>query len=192
MSLKDEVLHVKEELSSDEKILENAFKLEKLYKKYKLLIWGVVILALVGFGANAGWNAYQRSKLDSANNALLALQHNPKDTSAAAQLQSNNPKLYELYQLTVAMHQKSIDKLKTISNSTDPIIADIAKYHTAVLNNKTTDSVYYHDMTIIEQAYQDLKSGKKMDAKTKLSLISEDSPVSKIAELMRHYTINLK
>ena len=192
MSIKDELQHVKEELSGDEKILESAFKLERFYKKYKMLIWGVGILLLVGFGGNAAWQAYQQSKLDTANQAYLTLQNHPKDGGALETLKGNNPKLYTLYELSQALKSGSAEKVQAFAGNSDLLIADIAKYHAAALAGKPVDSVYYHDLTVVEEAYADLKAGKKSEAKSKLSLIAENSPVAKIAQLLKHYTIDLK
>jgi len=192
VSLKDELQHVKEELSSDEKILESAFKLEKLYKKYKYLIWGVLVLLVVGYAGNAGWNAYRQSKLDAANEAFLTLRQNPLDKNAASKLKANNPRLYELFELKQAIDNKASDKLKTLEASSDPVVAAIAGYHNGVLSRKPVDTPYYHDMAVIEEAYLDLKSGNKKAASDKLSLISEDSPAAKIAQLLKHYAIEAK
>ena len=192
MSIKDELQHVKEELSGDEKILESAFKLERFYKKYKMLIWGVLILILVGVGSNIAWGAYRQSTLDAANQAFLTLQQNPGDSKAAETLKSNNPELYALYTLNQALKNQKVEALKTFEGSQDPLIADMAKYHAGTLGGKPVDSVYYHDLTVVEEAYAALKAGNKAAAKSKLTLIAEDSPVAKIAQLLKHYTLDLK
>jgi hypothetical protein len=192
VSIKDELQHVKDELTGDEKILESAFKLERLYKKNKGLIWAVVLLVALGFGGTAAWNAYQQNKIDTANEAFLVLQKDPKNTSAIASLKSNNPKLHALFQLSQALKSGSKDQLNQIATSSDALVADIAKYHAAALDGRAVDSVYYHDLTVVEEAYVDLQAGKKSEAKNKLSLIAEDSPVAKIAQLLRHYTLDLK
>ncbi len=192
MSIKDELQHVKEELSGDEKVLESAFKLERFYKKNRITIWAVVALAILGFGGNAAWKAYQQSKLNAANTAFLTLQKDPADSDAAATLKSNNPKLYALYELSRALKSGSADSLRPLASSGDALIADIAQYHANVLKERAADSVYYHDLSVVEEAWIDLKAGKKTEAKSKLSLIAENSPVAKIAQLLRHYTIDLK
>ena len=51
MSIQDDVNYVKKELSGDEKVLESAFKLETLYKKYKFFVWGIVGAVLLFFVA---------------------------------------------------------------------------------------------------------------------------------------------
>ena len=190
MSIKDELQHVKEELSGDEKILESAFKLERIYKKYKILIWSVLILILVGVGGNIAWGAYRQSTLDAANQAFLTLQQNPEDSNAASILKSKNPKLYELYAFSQALKNHKADALKTFEGSQDSLIADSAKYHAGALRGQAVDSAYYHDLTVVEEAYTALKAGDKSTAKSKLTLIAEDSPVAKIAQLLKHYSLD--
>jgi hypothetical protein len=189
VSIKDEIQHVKAELSGDEKLLENAFRLERIYKKYKGIIWGAVILLVVGWGGKAAWDTYTRNRLETANSAFLQLQKNPDDAKAQATLQEYNPKLYALYRLSRALKSAQSDALKTLGNDADPLIADIARYHAAVENNATAESTYYHDLSIVEMAYLDLKEGNKAQARSRLSLIPETSPLSKIAQLLKHYTL---
>ena len=189
MSLKDDVKYVKEELSSDEKLLESAFKLERLYKKYRVAIWGVALLILLGVGGNLAYSSYREYRLGKANEALLVLKKNPGDTAALEQLRSNNPKLYALYLYATAVSKEQPKVLKEASISQDPILSDLARYHEAVLAAKAGDSRYYPDLSRIEQAYVALKAGKKENARQLLALIGENSPVAGIARLLRHSTL---
>jgi len=189
MSIKDELHLVKEELSSDEKILESAFKLERVYKKYKFLIWGVVIGLVLFFGGRAAWGSYQQSKRLAANDALLTLMKDPGNSAALEKLKTNNPALFDLYTLSTAMEKGSVDTLKELESNGDAMIADLARYHAAVWKEKAADSTYYHDMSVVEEAYLALKAGDKATARSKLALLDENSPVAKIAQLLRHYTL---
>jgi len=191
MSLKDEVEFVKDSLTGDEKVLESAFRLEKIYNKNKKTIWAALILIVVAFGGNAAVNAYQANKLDTANDALLALQANPADTIAKQTLKTNNPKLYELYTYSKAFDSKDVKTLESLNANGDKILADVAKYNAAMLKSQPTDSKYYQEMVLVEEAFTALKDGKKEIAKHKLALIGENSPVSNIARLLKHYTISL-
>ncbi|WP_457606858.1 hypothetical protein [Nitratifractor sp.] len=190
MSLKDEVKYVKEELSSDEKLLESAFRLERLYKKYKVAIWGVLILLVVGFGGKTIYGVYQEHRLEAANQALLTLEQNPKDTKALQELQEDNPRLYALYSYARDVQGADVAGLKKIDTSHDALLADLVKYHEAVLDNRAGDSKYYHDLSQVEKAYVALKAGKKAEARSLLTLIPENSPVAGVARLLRHYTLN--
>ena len=192
MSLKDQAGFVKEALSSDEKMLESAFKLEKLYKKHKYKLWTVIAALILFFGGRAGLQAYREATLQSANTALLTLQKDPQNSVALATLKEKNPNLYALFTYTQALKEGKADALQGLSSSSDALIADISRYHAAVLDEKTADSAYYQDLTLVEEAYLALKSGNKTLAKQKLELVGEGSPVSSIARLLKHYTIEVK
>ena len=192
VSLKDQAGFVKEALSGDEKILESAFKLEKLYKKHKFKLWAAVIALVLFFGGRAGMAAYQNSQLQQANVALLTLQKQPEDAAARKTLQEKNPKLYALFSYMQAVEKQQGDVLQTLSSNNDTLIADISKYHAAVLDNKVVDSTYYQELALVEEAFEALKEGKKEIAKQKLSLVAENSPVAGIARLLKHYTIETK
>ncbi|NKQ40269.1 MAG: hypothetical protein HF962_01710 [Sulfurovum sp.] len=192
MSLKDQAGFVKEVLSGDEKILESAFKLEQLYKKHKLKIWSLLILLVLFFAGRAGMQAYQEANLYDANSALLVLQENPSDSVALSTLKEKNPKLYELFSYMNAVKNKEGSKLSSLGSSSDALIADISKYHAAVIESKVVDSTYYLELSLVQEAYEALRGGKKDLAKQKLALVPENSAVSGIARLLRHYTIEVK
>ena len=48
MSIKENVDYIKEELSSQEKFLENFVKGERFYKKYKTLMFAFIDIDIVG------------------------------------------------------------------------------------------------------------------------------------------------
>jgi len=192
LSIKDEVEFVKDSLSGDEKILESAFKLERVYKKHKLKLWTGIVVILLLVGANFGTQAYNQAKLDSANEALLTLKTDPANSTAIAQLKADNPKLYELYRYANATKNSDIKTLEELSSSSDALIADISKYHAGVLGAKSVDSQYYQDLVLVEEAYSALKENKKDLANQKLALIAENSPVSSVARLLKHYALESK
>lgn len=189
MSIKDELNYVKDELSSDEKLLENAFKLERIYKKHKIKIWAVGVLLVLGLGGKALISTYQEHKLSKANEALMTLINKPDDKTALSELKSNNPKLYNLYIYSTSVDKKSIKGLESISKSSDELLKDLSSYHINILKSKAGNSKYYSDLSTLEKAYEALKSGKKNEAKTMLSMIGENSPVAGVAQYMKHYTV---
>ena len=189
MSIKDELKYVKEELSSDEKLLENAFRLEKFYKKHKLKIWATLILVVGWFGGKGAFDAYKEHQLELANSALLKLEANPKDSQALNQLKESNPKLYNLYLYSRAIEEKDSKKLEELAKSDDKLLMDLAKYHINILKNRAGDSRYYKDLSIIEKAYESLKRGEKKKAREQLALIDVNSPLATIANLLKHLTL---
>jgi hypothetical protein len=189
MSIQDNVNFIKKELSGDEKVLESAFKLESLYKKYKIPLF-VVLSVLIGlFVTKTIQDRMKEMKLEDANRAFISLNLNPKDVHALASLKANNPALYELYRYSVSLDKKDKDTLKTLSKSKNSTIADISNYSLNILEHKPTQSELYNDMAIYINAYSDIKNKKLKEAKDKLSLIDENSPLAVISKFLKHSTI---
>ncbi|MCB4773752.1 MAG: hypothetical protein LGB71_00395 [Sulfurovum sp.] len=189
MSIKDDVNYVKTELSSDEKILESAFKLESFYKKYKIMIWGTVIVLLLIFTIKTGMDAIYRSKLEAANKALSTLQQKADNAEARKVLKEKNPALYELFEFSQAIKKKDIAALKVLSGSKNEIISDISQYSIDAIEQKSTSSKFYKDLSYFEQAYLSIKAGDKKRAKNKLRLIDERSPLFMPAKILEHGTL---
>ena len=186
------IADVKRELSSDEKVLESAFRLETLYKKYKIIIWAVLIGLIIFFVSSSVIEKMHESKLKEANSAFLVLQKNPKDTMAIATLKKKNPALFELFTYAQASKNKNIDSLTSLTKSKNEIISDISTYEVSVLKNKTHDSKLYKELVMVEEAYLAIKSGDMKSAKLKLALIDERSPLATVASLLRHLVIKAK
>ncbi|MEA3418279.1 MAG: hypothetical protein U9Q90_02680 [Campylobacterota bacterium] len=189
MSIKDDAKYVKKELGADEKMLESALQLETFYKKHKIKIWATIGLIILFFGGRAVISGIQEAKLNSANKAFLTLQKDPKNSEALETLKSDNAALYELYSYARAIKSEDAKTLEQFAGSKNPLIADISTYHSSVLAKKGSNSQYYKEMSLIEDAYLALKAGKVKEAKAKLDMIDARSPVASVADLLKHYTI---
>ena len=183
---------IKKELSNDEKVLESAFKLESLYKKYKLLIWSVIIVFVVFFAGRAVMDKLQADKLNSANEAFLTLQKTPTDTDALATLKDKNFALYELVTYKEAVKNRDKATLSSLASSTNSMVSDASRYALNALDKKPSDSKLYGDLTLFEEAYLDIEAGKNKEAKRKLELIDERSSLGALAGLLKHSTIKAK
>jgi hypothetical protein len=192
VSIKDDVNYVKQELSSDEKMLEGLLKVEKVYKKHKFKLLAVVAIIIVAFGANAITTSMEEARLSSANEALLKLRTNPNDTTALETLKAKNQPLYELYIYSQAIKDKDVTKLNTLKGSTNPMIADLSKYHVATLSNEVGYSKYYNELSKVQEAFVALEKGKVATAKDKLSFIEQNSPFHNLALLLKHRTIKVE
>ncbi len=192
MSIQDDVKFVKKELSGDEKILESAFKIEELYKKYKFVIWGVVAALILGFAGKTGMDAMHEAKLADANNAFLTLQIKPDDTQALQALKEKNPALFELFTYSQAVKKQDVKALSTLAKSSNAVIADSSKYVAATLENKSSDSKLYKEMALLEAAYLAIKAGDTKSANAKLELIDERSSLAMLASLLKHSTLKVK
>jgi hypothetical protein len=183
---------VKKELSSDEKVLENVFKLETLYKKYKFILWAFVVGMILFFLGRAYMQSVHESNLAEANEAFLRLQTKADDVKALAILKEKNPKLYELFTYTQAAKNENITVLKELSSSKNKVISDASNYIFSVLEKEPKESKLYEEMVLLQQAYLAIKSGDIKVAKQKLNLIEEDTPLYMLASLLKHYTIKAK
>ncbi len=192
MSIKDDVKYVKTELSGDEKVLESAFKLETLYKKYKFLIWGVLAAVLFFFIAQTAMEAMKQSKLEDANVAFLTLQKDPKDTAALETLKTKNPALFELYTFSTAAASQDTKALAALTSSKNEVIADASKYTVAAIEKKPADSKLYKDLALLNEAYLAIEAGDTKSAKAKLELIDERSSLQMLAKLLEHSMIKAK
>jgi len=189
VGLKDNMGHAKKELSGDEKVLESVLKVESFYNKHKRKVWAILAVLVLFFVGKVVLDAVHEAKISSANEALLTLQKNPKERAALETLKSKNPALYELYSYHKAVEEQDAKKLDALAGSKDPLISDISQYSSRVLASKSSDSTYYKEMSLIEDAYIALKAGKRKEAKNKLDMIDARSPVAQAAELLKHYTI---
>jgi len=186
------IADIKKELSGDEKVLESAFKLETLYRKYKFLIWAIVIGLILFFVGRTVMQGMQETKLAEANEAFITLQSKADDANALSILKAKNPALFELFTFSQASKNKDSKTLLSLSNSSNSVVADASAYTAAVLENKKVDSKLYNEMSIIEDAYLAIKAGDIKGAKAKLALITQDSPLATLASLLKHSTIKAK
>jgi len=186
------IADVKKELSGDEKVLESAFKLETYYKKYKVIIWAVLIGLVFFFVGKTVMQSMHEAKLAEANRAFLTLQENPSDTSALVTLKEKNPALFELLTYANASKSQNLKVLTTLKSSKNEVIADASTYISAVLENKKSDSKLYKEMAILEDAYLAIKAGNTKAAKSKLELIDERSQLHTLASLLTHSTLKVK
>ena len=192
VSIQDDVKYVKKELSGDEKVLESAFKLEELYKKNKYVIWASVAAIILFFAGSTVMSAMQQAKLEDANNAFLTLQTKADDTQALETLKKKNPALFELYTFSQAAKNQDAKALSSLASSKNSIITDSSKYSAAAIEKKPVDSKLYKEMALLEEAYVSIKAGDVNNAKAKLELIDERSPLSMLARLLEHSTIKAK
>ena len=192
MSIKDDVKYVKTELSGDEKVLECAFKLEGLYKKYKYAVWGVAGAIVLFFLSQTVMTSLKEVRLEDANKAFLTLQQKPDDAQALATLKEKNPALFELYTFSKAGDKNDVKVLKTLSASKNEVIADASKYTAAVIEKKPVDSKLYAELALLEEAYLSIKSGDTKSAKEKLELIDERSSLQMLTQLLEHSMIKAK
>jgi len=189
LSIKDSINEAKEKFESDEKMLASAFKFEKFYKKYKLLVLGTVGAVILFFGGTAVMNMMEVQRLEAANEAYIKLSKDTKNVAALADLKEKNPILFELFEYKNAMENNNTEVLKTLSSSKNELIADIAGYHLAIMRGTEASSDLYAEVAVVNNAHLLIKQGKVSEANDELSAIEEKSPLYNISKIMKHYVI---
>lgn len=193
LGTKENIEYIKEELTSDEKLLGELIRAERFFKKYKkplMSAMAVVVVAIIGYGVYE-WKRSQ--DLAAANKAYMQLLTTPSK-EVEKLLAAKNPKLYELYLYQQAVHKKDKATLAKLAASTDPIISDMAKYHLAVLqgelhkiHNLTLSDNILRDMAILDEVFLLDKKGEVQKARKHLERIGKESQAYAIAQLLRHY-----
>ncbi|CUV65262.1 conserved hypothetical protein [Sulfurovum sp. enrichment culture clone C5] len=190
MSLKEVKQYAKDELNSDEKLLESVLKFEGFYKKHKIKIFAILAILVLSVTALWGYGEYKDYQYANANTALLKLVESPDDKDALEALKNNNKALYELYSYQVASAKSDTKRLQELSNSEDKMVADLSKYTLGAINNKPVNSEYYKDLNLIMQANVAISKKDYKKANTLLDSIAQNSPLINIATLYKHYTLS--
>jgi len=187
VSLKENINYVKEEISAQESFMENFFKIEKFYKKYKSAIIVVIAVAIVGvIGYYISNYITLQNKIES-NKAFNTLLENPTDKEALATLKEKNKKLYditffmenssanneieflkELSLYSQAIKEQDIQKLSSVTQSQDFLLKDFALLNKALL-------------LVEKQQYK--------EAKETIKQISQDSNLNVLVQMLEHYLL---
>lgn len=195
MSIKNNLDYIKSEFSNDEKLIENAFKLEILYKRYKkiiFLIGGIIVACVVFFSIKFYYTEHNAVKYSEI---LVQLSENPNDEALRNDLKNGNEKLYRLFILQQALNTSNIAQLEELSSGNNSDFVDyIASYHLGSFERNATmlkkiDKYNLSDLAKLQEAYLLINENKITDAKNILNKIPQDSSLSESAKMLLHYTI---
>jgi len=191
MSLKENVNYVKDELNTEEKFLESFVKVERFYKKNKLIIIAAVVIVVVGVIGLYTTKSIQASNKLEANIAFNKVLKDAKDNSALNILKEKNAQLFQ-----VAEYIQAVKDGKD-SDTQVKYLKDLASYQKA-LNakdaNKLNDISMQKDFLLKEFAIFNralilAENGKYEDAKAALKLIPNDSKVNDLVNVLKHYLV---
>jgi BarA-like signal transduction histidine kinase len=188
---------VKDELNSEEKFFENAVKAERFVKKYRNAIIGGISAVVVLVVANTLYEADREASLEAANAAYMVLLENGDDVAAKEELKRLNPDLYDMWSLSTAVASKDVPALEKLSASKAIGVSDLASYELAALNRdqKALDAytlrqhAIYKELAAVESAMLLLQEGNAEAARTKLGMVSKESPLFQVAQLLMHYGV---
>ena len=187
MSLKENVKFLKEEISTEEKFFEGFFKLEKVWKKYKIVLIGgisIIAIAFIGTSVNSYLETQNKIKANTAFNILL---ENPSDATAMATLKDINPNLFAISQYMTNKDSKiNSEYLNTISSFHNAIKTN----NLEAINKTTLDSKFLlKDYAIFQKALIQAINKDFIGAKETLKLIPIGSSVSKLSNKLNHYLL---
>ncbi|WP_375722634.1 hypothetical protein LXN10_08580 [Arcobacter sp. KX21116] len=190
MSLKDNMDFVKEGLNSEEKFLESFVRVERIFKKYKLIIISAVVLIVLALVAMYLTSYFKEQNKIKANIVFQELLKNPNDEKALETLKGLNVNLYdiilysqrnskkdisinakffkELYAYEKAMKEQNANKLGDLSMENDFLLKEFAIFNKALIL---------------------AENGKYKESKDALKLIPETSQVKDLVALLNHYLI---
>ncbi|WP_121628603.1 hypothetical protein [Poseidonibacter antarcticus] len=191
MSMKENVDFVKNELNSEEKFLEGFVKVERLYKKFKSLIIGllvILVVAVIAFGINS---YIEKKNTITANIAFDKVVSNPDDKDALNTLKESNKKLYE-----VALYLQA-KKDGKYPETEIPYLKELTQYQKALTNSdvsKLNDLSMQNDFLLKEFAIFNkalilVNEGKYKEAKIALNLIQKSSKASELSNLLQHHLL---
>ncbi|MEZ4692910.1 hypothetical protein [Arcobacter aquimarinus] len=190
MSIKENVDYVKNELTSEEKFLENFVKGERFFKKYKIAILGFITLIIIG-----SISYIIKKNIDETNKfeANVALNNFLKtgDEKSLLQIKEKDKKLYE-----IALFIQSKKDFKAAEINL-PFLKELSKYQLALANNNVDElnnlalqnDFLLKEFAIFNKALILTKDGKFEEAKVALQQISETSKASELANLLKHYLL---
>ena len=174
MSIKENVNYVKDELSSEEKFLENFVKGERFFRKYKTLIFAIVVLAIIvpiGYVIKKDLDESNKLEANAAFNKFLE----SNDEKALATLKDKNEKLYE-----IALFLQARKDNKTVEINT-PVLKELAKFQIAMESKNTKElenlsmqnDFLLKEFAIFNKALLLTNEGKFEEAKTALKQIPQ-------------------
>lgn len=187
MSLKENINYIKEELSSEEKLLEGSIKVERMYKKYKLLVFGILI-AVIGYFIINSLIQYNTNKtIKEANIIYSSVIDNPNDTTNLEKLKELNIQLYEIALLNNNQE----------TSITTPFLKELQEYKKAIKSNdinsieKTiaNQNFLLKDFANIQKALLLIENKEYNKAKTTLKTIPNDSQASQLVKVIEHFLI---
>ena len=190
MSIKENVDYVKNELSSEEKFLENFVKSERFLKKYKTLIFTIIALIILGaIGFVIKTNIDETNKLEA--NIALSKFLDTNDEKALATLKDKNEKLYE-----IALFLKAKKENKTTEINI-PLLKELAKFQMALETKNLTElgnlsvqgDFLLKEFAIFNKALLLANEGKFEESRTTLNQIPQTSKASELANLLNHYLL---
>ncbi|ELF2320988.1 hypothetical protein RBO56_001421 [Campylobacter lari] len=177
MALKENLKAVKEELSSQEQMMENFIKSERFIRKYKYYFIALITLLILYFSGSYIYNIKQEKNIQESNIVFNNLLKNPSDQKLIEELKQKNANLYTIY----IMGQNNQDLNQTLSLNIDPLLKQIV----LAQNNQKSDFLKDYNTLLI--GFEFLKQNDFKNADVEFNKIPINSPLWQIITSLKHY-----
>ncbi|EAI3906006.1 hypothetical protein ACR3S7_001478 [Campylobacter lari] len=177
MALKENLKAVKEELSSQEQMMENFIKSERFIRKYKYYFIALITLLILYFSGSYIYNIKQEKNIQESNIIFNNLLKNPSDQKLIEELKQKNANLYTIY----IMGQNNQDLNQTLSLNIDPLLKQIV----LAQNNQKSDFLKDYNTLLI--GFEFLKQNDFKNADVEFNKIPINSPLWQIITSLKHY-----
>jgi hypothetical protein len=185
--MKENIDYIKQEITAEESYMENVFKLEKVYKKYKKLIFATVTIVIVSTIGYYVSNYITTQNTIASNMAFNTILKDPTNKEALATLKVKNNKLYNIA-IYLQDQNSKIDEefFKELSTYTKAIETNNIEQLNKAISNQ---NFLLKDYALFNKALIQTKEKKYLDAKETLKLISADSEITPLSNLLKHFLI---
>ncbi|WP_233707964.1 hypothetical protein, partial [Helicobacter bizzozeronii] len=193
MDIKKNLKQVQEEFRGDEKLLESAFRLEKLYHKYKYVLLVVVVGVVL-------WVAYMKfleHKQEKKNQEITAVYNevlqNPSNVAVLDRLKQTSQELYDLYTYAQALKSQDTQALLKLENSPNSLVRALATYYYASYQKdlKTLQMLNLpkmQDLIALQKAYLLYQEHKQpQEIQKVLGVIDPTSSLYQVVSILKHY-----
>jgi len=188
MSIKENVSFIKDEISTEEQFFESFFKLEKFYKKYKLLIIGGIVVVFGYFISTSVLGYINEQNTIKANEAYNKVILNPQDKQSLESLKNINKTLYDiaLYKINHNDTTTNVEYLKEIGLFNKAVSSNnIAELDKLILD----PNFLLKDFALFSKALILIDQKQYNKAKQTVNLIADNSAVSSLSIMLKHFLV---
>ncbi|TLD81773.1 hypothetical protein LS68_001755 [Helicobacter sp. MIT 05-5293] len=200
MSLKQNLKTIKQEFDQDEKMLENAFRLEILARRYRRYLIAIAVI-LVAIGVWYGVSHYLKAQhTHQATAAYAKLLEDSTDSEALKALEKASVELYDLYRYSNANED---EVFQSLTHSKNELVRILATYELASIeagkadkegklntaNLDATPNYPLKDFALLQEAFLLFNHHQAQNARDKLLLVSQPSILQEEVDNLRHYQI---
>ncbi len=194
MSIRNNFNYIKDEFSNDGHLLENTLKLERLYKKYKYIIWLFFVVFIFGSIIYFMYSTYTEHNVQKYSNIYTKLISDSNNSKLRDELKSGNKRLYELFILQQALKNGNLSEFEELKDSKDDLISSFASYYIGSFERdisilKSVNQYTLGDLSKLQQAFLLINDNKINEAKLILGEIPQESNLGEFAKILTHFTV---